>query len=260
MRKFVHVILLLVLLVGSLAQPFSAVTDAAPPAQRPSSLMVSLSSEPVEIIESVHDGETFTTFSAVVPLQGEPGAPALPVVSQTVGIPANAAPAVTYSLGAAESLGTAAHPVKPMPTYSVISETGEFGEESLASRFTRNDAVYRAGGWYPAEPVWVSPPSTLRGQAMVRVEFTPVQVNLATGEIRFISAANVTLSWEESDLSSATEVGNDPLWEDLFAATLGNYEQARAWRAARTQRGGPYPGHGAPRALQGLELQHQQRR
>jgi hypothetical protein len=234
MRKFVQVMLLLGLVVGAIAQPFAPVTVAAPPNQKPTSLSVSLSSDPVELIESTRNGETFTSFAATVPVQGEPGAPALPVVSEVVGIPANAAPTVTYALADAIPLGTASFPIEPMPTYSVVSETGDYKDESLRGSYSRNESLYRAGEWYPAEPVRVSDPFTLRGQAMVRVEYSPVQINLATGEVRFISGATVTLAWEESALSSATEVRNDPLWEDVFAATLSNYEEARAWRSART--------------------------
>lgn len=233
MRKFVQVVLLVALLASTLLQPFASVTVAAPPTQRPTSLSVSLASDAVELVESSQNGETFTSFSASVPLQGEPGAPALPVVSRVVGIPANAAPTVSYVLAEATALGTASYPIQPMPTYSVVSESGEYGDESLTGSYARSESLYRASGWYPAEPVWVSAPFTLRGQAMVRVEYSPIQVNLATGEVRFISGTNVTLTWEEAQLTGATEVRNDPLWEDVFASTLSNYEEARAWRSAQ---------------------------
>jgi hypothetical protein len=234
MRKFVQVVLLLALVASTLAQPFAPVTVAAPPTQRPTNVDVSLASDPIEIIESTRNGETFTSFGASVPLQGEAGAPALPVVSEIVGIPANVAPTLSYALADATPLGTAPHAIEPMPSYTLVSETGEYGSESLTGSYARNDSFYRAGGWYPAEPVWLSDPFTLRGQAMIRVEYSPIQVNLATGEIRFISGANVVLTWEESALTGTTEVRNDPLWEDVFASTLSNYDEARAWRSART--------------------------
>lgn len=234
MRKFVQVVLLLALVASTLAQPFAAVTVAAPPTQRPTTVSVSLQSDAVELIESEREGTTFTSFRASVPLQGKQGEPALPIVSQVVGIPANAVPAVSYELAAATPLGTAAGAIEPMPSYTLLSETGEYGDESFAGSYTLNESLYRAGGWYPAEPVWVSAPYTLRGQAMVKVEYSPIQVNLATGEIRFISDAEVTLTWDASELTTATEIRNDPLWEETFATTLSNYEEARAWRSART--------------------------
>lgn len=245
MRKFVQVILLLALIASAVAQPFAPVTVAAPPTQKPTSLSVSLSSDPVELIDSTRNGETFTSFAATVALQGEPGTPALPVVSEIVGIPTTAAPTLSYALAETTPLGTASYPIEPMPTYSVVSETGDYKDESLRGSYSRDDALYRAGGWYPADPVWVSTPFTLRGQAMVRVEYSPVQINLATGEVRYLSGANVTLTWEDADLTGATEVRNDPLWEDVFASTLSNYEEARAWRSARTST--------AERAAQGGE-------
>src|SRR5688500_4599432 len=99
MRKYVQVMLLFAIIAGSLAQPLAAVTVAAPVSQRPSSVPVSLSSDPIEIVETTRNGETFTSFGSAVPLQGEPGAPALPIVSKVVGIPANVAPSVTFALG-----------------------------------------------------------------------------------------------------------------------------------------------------------------
>ncbi len=45
MRKFVQLLLLVVMVAGTMAQPFAAITVAAPLPQRPTSLVVSLASE-----------------------------------------------------------------------------------------------------------------------------------------------------------------------------------------------------------------------
>ncbi|MDQ4075826.1 MAG: hypothetical protein M3220_06205, partial [Chloroflexota bacterium] len=64
------------------------------PAEAPVQIQLSLTSERPELTESTRAEGTFTTFETSLPLLGEPGAPALPVVRKLVGIPAAVAPTV----------------------------------------------------------------------------------------------------------------------------------------------------------------------
>lgn len=245
MRPFVQVALLLCLLVA-LSVPLHAAPPSAP-ADRPTSLRLSLTSEPPRLKESVRAEGTFATFDTASPLVGEPGNPALPVVSQLVGIPAATAPHVHFELGKAEALPTLAHPLEPMPTHRPIVEASAeqgYQETGLTTRYTPDETLYRQSGWYPAAPVRVSEPMSLRGQQMVRVEFFPVQVNLATGALRWFPQADVALTWEEANLAAPVATGDDPHFEETFAALLSNYEEARHWRSPRTP---------APRISQGSE-------
>lgn len=244
MRRFVQAALLFCLLLTSLSIPLQAAPPAAP-LERPTSLHLSLTSELPRLKESVRAEGTFATFDSASPLVGEPGAPALPVVSQLVGIPAATSPHLDADLGEAKSLTTPDHPLEPMPTHRPIVEAsaeGGYQETGLTTSYAPDESLYRQGGWYPTAPVRVSEPMSLRGQWMVRVEFFPVQVNLATGALRWVSQADVTLTWEEAALTAPVATGNDPHFEETFAALVSNYEEARHWRSPHTP---------APRVSQG---------
>ncbi len=189
---------------------------------------VSLTSTQPSLRESQRADGTFTTFEGA--LSGEPGAPALPVVSRLVGIPAAVAPKVAATLAAPQAMPSAPHLLEPMPSYQSQRLPGSEGEQlAPVERYAPNSELYNSSEWYPAEPVTVSEPLTLREQAMVRVEFTPVQVNLRTGELRWIPAADITLDWAEGGLPPLTLRAEDPHFEDTFKEVLINYEQTRSW-------------------------------
>ncbi|MGB0385211.1 MAG: C25 family cysteine peptidase [Ardenticatenaceae bacterium] len=257
MRKILLSLFSLIFLVTASVISLVAATSQSPTTTRPTSLQVSLLSEPVKLKESVRDEGTFTTFESTLPLAGETGMPALPLVTKLVAIPATSAPQVSVGLPKAKELATPnpstlrqaqgiassglRHPLEPVATYyPVIDPPSPHQLEDYApiasqleAQYLIDQTRYRDNGWYPEELVQVSEPMTLRGQTMVRVEFTPVQVNLATGDIRWFSSADVTLAWESEALTRSVATSSDPHFESTFAGILSNYEEARDWRTPR---------------------------
>ena len=233
MRKLLIALSLLFLLSASVISLMAADAEFIP--RPPSSVQLSLVSQPIQLKESVRDEGIFITFDSKNPLAGQTGMPALPVVRQLVAIPAAAAPEVDVALSKAQALSTLTHPLEPVPAYSPVIDSNSMHHlgDYLQAEYQINQARYRRNEWYPKELVQVSAPMTLRGQTMVRVEFTPVQVNLATGQLRWFSSADVTLSWQANALPRSFAVPEDPHFEATFAGILSNYESARNWRTPR---------------------------
>ncbi len=235
MQRLLRILILTLFVSSTLLPPLYAAAGlqtATPPADRPLSLTVSLRSEQPALKESTRAEGTFTTFDSPLPLLGQPGAPALPVVRQLVAIPTGSAPRLEVGLASAQALPAAPRPLEPVPTYDPVQHEGSDNlADELVARYSPDAALYAQDGWYPANPISISDVMMLRGQAMVAVEFTSVQVNLASGELRWLPAADVTLSWAQESLprNSATPQ-DDPYYEGVFAKLLSNYDQARAWR------------------------------
>ncbi len=234
MRSLLFTLLCLIFLLGSSSLSLTAAPSDIP-SLGPTSLQLSLVSDAIKLKKSTRNGEIFTTFDSSHPLSGMTGMPALPLVTDFVAIPTSSAPDVSISLIKPQALPASLHPLEPVPTYHpVIDPDSEHHlGDYLQARYEMNSFRYRKNEWYPKELVKVSEPMMLRGQTFVRVEFTPVQVNLATGKARWFSTADVTLEWEQNTLPRSTSVEEDPHFENVFASMLSNYEDARAWRTPR---------------------------
>lgn len=234
MQRMLRSVLLLVFVSSTLIPPLHAAQAQRATSlstDRPSQLQLSFSAPQPALVESQHGEATFTTFETDLSLSGEPGQPALPVITKVLGVPSSAAAQTDFQAAAPQTLGTLGHPLEPVPQ-QVLPE-GAASEEApqVVSEYLPDADLYARSEWFPASPVTVSEPETLRGQAVVRVSFTPVQVNLATGEVRWIPSADVTLHWDPATLEPAVVPVEDPHFESLFRGLLDNYEEARAWRA-----------------------------
>jgi hypothetical protein len=247
MNRLLRTVTLWLFIVTTLLSPLHAAqpSQAQRPPQLPESLQLSLSSEQPELKESERPEGIFTTFESTQPLMGEAGEPALPAVQKTVGIPSSTAPEVQVILAESQALPSATHPIEPVPHYEPVHEPGSSNllGDWLRAEYLADPDLYARNEWFPANPIAVSEPVMMRGQAMVTVTFVPVQVNLATGELRWFASAEVTLSWERSLLPAPTSAQEDPHFESTFQQLLSNYDQARQWREPRD----------APPALNSLE-------
>lgn len=200
---------------------------------------------PRPVKEQIHPDGTFTTFETSLPLIGQPSEPALPIMTQLVGVPSDQIPQVMIDLANAQPIATSSDPIQPMPTYERQQTEGwrqalnqgadTLDSETLDAEFSTNEELYARDEWFPANPVEIGEPMTLRGQMVIEVRFNPVQVNLVTGQIRWFSSADVTLDWSNEQMSSNLSFVEDSHYESFFASILSNYEQAKAWRVSSTQ-------------------------
>nr|MBA3533572.1 hypothetical protein [Ardenticatenales bacterium] len=229
MRNLLRLLWLCLFLVSTLAPPLYAAARLPESTSRPDTLRLTLTSQRPHLTSERRADGLVTTFEGDLPLVGPPGAPALPVVGRLVGLPTRARPTVTIHLREAQPLPRPTAPLARVPSVQIESERE--GIPPLLEWGREAGSVSEGQGWYPAAPVTVGEPMTMRGQAMVQVAFTPVQVNLATGELRWYPSADIELSWEAAQLPAASSIVEDPSHEPLLAATLSNYEEARGWRS-----------------------------
>jgi len=204
-----------------------------------------LPSQPRPVKEQTYPDGTFTTFETSLPLIGQPSEPALPIMTQLVGVPSDQQPQVTIELANAQPVATLEYPIQPMPSYErlqpsvwrqALNEGADtLDSETLDPHYLTNEQLYARDEWYPANPVQIGEPMTLRGQMVIEVTFHPVQVNLVTGEVRWFSSVDVTLDWSNEQMSSNLAFVEDSHYESFLASMLSNYEQAKAWRVSSTQ-------------------------
>ncbi|MDQ4076618.1 MAG: C25 family cysteine peptidase, partial [Chloroflexota bacterium] len=136
-------------------------------------------------------------------------------------------------VAAAQTLSSLVHPLEPVPIYHPVQEPDSDNPvgDWMEAAYLPDPALYNANEWFPAEPVTVGEPAVVRGQALLEVRFTPVQVNLATGALRWFPSADVTLSWSaDATPRTGPSLSEDPHFEPLFKGMLSNYEQSRMWR------------------------------
>lgn len=205
-----------------------------------SSVHLEFNSPSVSVKEQIHQDGTFTTFETSLPLIGQPSSPALPIMTQLVGVPSDQIPQVTIDLANAQALATSSDPIQPMPTYERLQPEAwpqaldegvdTLDSETLDAELSINEELYARDEWFPANPVEIGEPMTLRGQMVIEVTFNPVQVNLVTGEVRWFSSADVTLDWSNKQMLSNLSFVEDSHYESFLASMLSNYEQAKAWR------------------------------
>ena len=93
--------------------------------------------------EQIHPDGTFTTFETSLPLIGQPSEPALPIMTQLVGVPSDQMPQVTIDLANAQAITTSSHPIQPMPTYERLQPSGwpqalDEGADTLDSETKRD--------------------------------------------------------------------------------------------------------------------------
>ena len=244
MRKLPKPFVLWLFLFCTIAAPLMAASSSQPTVSTSSisttTVHMQLESPSVTVKERVRQEGTFSTLETSLPLIGEPGSPALPIVTQMVGVPSYHAPQPTITLAEAQSLPSLTHPLEPMPSYEReqreawrLNGSQNLNSEGLEARYIADKRLYSRNEWYPANPVEISEPMTLRGQVVVEVTFTPVQVNLVTSEARWFSSADVSLDWGTEQLMSDMHFVEDPHYESFLQSMLSNYEQARAWRVER---------------------------
>ncbi len=204
------------------------------------SVSIGFDSPLVSVKEQISPDGTFSTFDTSLPLIGQPSEPALPVMTQLVGIPSDQLPQVMIDLANSQSLGVLTHQIEPIPSYDRVQTEAwrqalnegvdALDSEMLDARYLTDKELYARDEWYPSNPVQIGEPMTLRGQMVIEVTFNPVQVNLVTGEARWFSSANVTLDWSNTQLSPNLSSIEDSHYESFLASMLSNYEQAKAWR------------------------------
>jgi hypothetical protein len=166
----------------------------------------------------------------------EAGAPALPLLTHTVGVPPGASVTVRVSPGKAHTQ-TLPAPVLPASTQKVEwglpSPDGDLTMPEPFVVFEEDTEVYSSAALYPQALAAVTNDGILRRQRVIGVAAYPVQYNPATGEITVYESLRVEVAFKgvEGLLAAGAAQVESPVYEHLLQTSLLNYDAARSWRS-----------------------------
>ena len=160
---------------------------------------------------------------------GQPGYPQLPLTARMVALPPGATATLTLS-AAVWQTQSVSQPLLPSPRFDFADQTSVEEGAAVVPLVARDPAAYAEDAWQPAAPVRLGEPARLRDQDMLTVEFYPVRYNPARGEIAWLTQAHVVIHFAGGQPAPAARP--DPYFESTLAATVLNYDTARAWRTA----------------------------
>ena len=159
----------------------------------------------------------------------EPGRPRLPYRAVLLGVPPDAELSLEI---AAKRAVPGRYDLAICPAAVTATEASPDGSVARQTRAWAPDAsIYSADAFYPAQIARLVDLGFMRSQRIVRLEYTPVQVNPQRGELRFYPQVQLRVKF-----SGRTDTGRDVSepadFEAIYRNTLLNYEAARSWRAA----------------------------
>ena len=160
-----------------------------------------------------------------------PGRPVLPSATTLVALP----PGSTPVLGAIEGDGEESREGVRL----VLGDRRGFveGPQGLGPVPNAEPADPIRDGLWPAAPVELGVPFTLRGQRMVAVTLHPFRYDEAAARLSARTRLRVTIQFGGSLGGSREGVGttltpDDAHWDPVFKGALINYQQGRRWRTA----------------------------
>ncbi len=177
------------------------------------------------------------------------GAPALPLWTESIGVPFGVEIAVWVLPGPAHTLKVPA-PALPAATLKAKWTPPDARDGDMAlplpDYVLEQDAgVYGSDGAYPADLARVASDGLLRQQRVAGIVVSPVQYYPATREVTVYESLRV-----EVRFSGAPEAGlqaaraESVAYESVLRGALLNYETAKEWRRALTPNPSPSTGEG----------------
>ncbi|MBN1260210.1 MAG: DUF11 domain-containing protein [Anaerolineae bacterium] len=162
---------------------------------------------------------------------GTPGAPALPALNATLGIPEGVEVAVEILERDTERIfGTQA--LCPAPEIIVEQSIGE-PPQYLGEKRIFDPSEYSVDALTPSVPVEIASTGFIRSQRVAQLLFRPLQYNPVSGALLQTRWARVRVSFSEPVFTRTGDPGVDEgFFEELLGNTLVNYDLSRAWRVA----------------------------
>ncbi len=151
-------------------------------------------------------------------LPGAAGAPDLPGFGRYLAIPAGAEVSVTV-------LGAETHvysDLDVMPAAAI-----QFENDDSPPTYEKDPAIYGTRAHYPAMPVKVSEPITMRGVEAVTLGITPFQYNPVTRELTVYTAIDIRVDFAGGG-QWADERLRNRYWESMLKDQLLNYDMLPA--------------------------------
>ena len=172
----------------------------------------------LNITDNGYSGDIIQGGTGIV-LPANPGEPNLPAFSQFVAVPNGATAHVEMGY---RSMSTVQN-VDLLPAAPI-----KFDTDNSPNTYEKNLSIYNADAFFPAQPVTVSEPFSLRGVQTVAVTVTPYQYNPVTKELRVYDDLQFDVRFDGGNGEFGDTRLRSPYWDPILMQNLANYNQLPA--------------------------------
>jgi len=161
------------------------------------------------------------------------GAPALPFLTQAIGVPFGVSLSVKVIPGKSHTVALSA-PVLPEPTQKM--EMDLLHEDRVSSNVTHvidpTPEIYGMSQVFPGALAEITNDGVIRQQRVAGVGVYPVQFHPQSNTLTVYESLKVEITFEGTPTTMRREARvESDVYESFFQSTLMNYEEARSWRS-----------------------------
>ena len=169
----------------------------------------------VSVTDNGYSGEEIIAGMDIF-LPADEGTPNLPATSRFVAIPNGASASVQMGYRSMTTI----HNVDIMPAAPL-----KFDTDDTPNTYEKDLSIYNKDAFYPAQPVSISEPFSMRGVQTVAVTITPYQYNPVTKELRVYDDLQFSLNFNGGTGEFGEERLRSPYWDPILMQNLANYNQ-----------------------------------
>lgn len=164
------------------------------------------------------------------------GAPALPFMTEAIGVPFGVNLSVKVVPGKAHTIALSA-PVIPSPTQEMaITSPEDLETNPYAHVLQPSPEIYEGEGSYPGMLAEVTNDGVMRQQRVAAIGVYPLQYHPKSNTLTIYESLQVEVVFEgaSATIQSAARLESD-FYEGFFQSVLMNYEQSQTWRSLPDQ-------------------------
>jgi len=180
----------------------------------------------VETLE--HEGKTYHRIIIPSALQsGKPGEPQLPSCGTMAGLPA--LNDLFLDILDAQYDTLQGYTIPPAPKHTIEGGNQDtFPSGNIQQTFFKNQKIYSTNAFFPETPVKTGSRGYLRDQPVAQIQFSPVQFNPVTGEVRIYRKIVARISWNDTFVLPARKLSAvSHFFENLLKKNIINYRHLK---------------------------------
>ena len=183
-----------------------------------SSLKMSHTLKQVQILNITDNGYTgdIVQGGSDIVLPANPGEPNLPAFSRFVAVPNGATARVEMGYRSMTTIQN----VDLLPAAPL-----KFDTDDSPNTYEKNLSIYNTDAFFPAQPVMISEPFSMRGVQTVAVTVTPYQYNPVTKELRVYDDLQFDVRFDGGNGEFGDARLRSPYWDPILMQNLVNYNQ-----------------------------------
>ena len=207
------------------------------------SLELQIPWQSLRIEEEFVEGKTYLKASLPGASQSsQSGAPDLPVVLATLGIPFDVTLEVSVMPGNAHEISLSAPilPVETEETTRQLSPESQHVQEAYAtqSSLIEDPVIYESAAAFPASQVLMGEVAVVRQQRIIGVQLYPLQYQPAKEKLIVYESLLVEIRFTGTVSAGNQQdvVPESAVYESFFRKSLLNYESAKNWRSGQAEK------------------------